>query len=175
MSTRLVAPACRVCRCTLAAAHPDHRPVLHGLRIANSHGSHMALHQQQQQQQASAAAASQQLHHQQAQHPAALQTSPSTASSGQLPAPSASGGHSQHLAHAESGGVQSSSGGASGDVDMPMAESGPDFGSPGNPIVVQVPEQVGPSVSRPVCNHMLQPKGRSQHSRPDHGVLAAAA
>ena len=36
--------------------------------------------------------------------------------------------------------VQSSSGGASGDVDMPMAESGPDFGSPGNPIVVQVPD-----------------------------------
>ncbi len=108
-------------------------------RIANSHGSHMALHQQQQQQQVSAAAASQQLHHQQAQHPAALQTTPSTASSGQLPAPSgASGHHSQQLAHAESGGVQSSSGGASGDVDMPMAESGPDFGSPGNPIVVQV-------------------------------------
>ena len=74
-------------------------------RVANSHGSHMALHQQQQQQQASAAATSQQLHHQQAQHPAALQTAPSTASSGQLPAPGAIG-HSPQLAHAESGGVR---------------------------------------------------------------------
>jgi len=50
--------------------------------------------------------ASQQLHHQQAQHPAAaMQTAPSTASSGVLPAPSTQ--HSGQLAHADSVGVRS--------------------------------------------------------------------